>query len=249
MTPAIAWQDARRTFIDTRGHTVLALDGLDLSVDSGRTLCLIGTSGSGKTTALKLVNRLVEPTHGRVLVDGTPNDALDPVALRRRMGYVVQSGALMPHLTVARNVGLLPALEQWDGARIRRRVDELLELVHLPPREYAHRHPAELSGGERQRVGVARALALDPPILLMDEPFGALDPVTRVHLRDEFRDLSAALGKTIVFVTHDLDEAFSLGHSVALLHAGRLVQVGDEDDFRRRPASPFVADFVGAGRT
>ncbi|MCB9896709.1 MAG: ATP-binding cassette domain-containing protein [Planctomycetes bacterium] len=244
MTAAIAWEGATKRYLDAQRREVVAVDDLTLSVGYGRRLALIGTSGSGKTTSLEMVNRLVEPSAGRVLVGGVPNDALDVIALRRSLGYVVQSGALMPHLDVAANVGLLPRLEGWEPARIRKRVRELLELVHLPPDDYGHRHPAELSGGERQRVGVARALALDPPMLLMDEPFGALDPVTRISLRDEFRDLSRSLGKTIVLVTHDLEEAFALGDEVALLHDGRLCQAGSEDDFRHRPADDFVEAFV-----
>lgn len=221
-----------------------ALESLDLEVREGETLCLIGGSGSGKTTALRLVNRLVEPDSGRVLVNGRDVREQDPVRLRRGLGYVVQQGALFPHLTVSANVGLLCELEGQEPARIHDRVNELLELVRLPAPEFADRFPNELSGGQRQRVGVARALALDPPVVLLDEPFGALDPLTRSELQREFRDLTRRLDRTLVFVTHDLDEAFSLGDRVALLQGGRLLQVGAPDELRSRPANEHVAAFV-----
>lgn len=223
---------------------VVALDGVDLDVARGEVVCLIGASGSGKTTALRSINRLVEPTTGRVLVDGRPVAERDPVALRRQIGYVVQHGALFPHLTVRGNVGILCALEGWPAARTRARVDELLDLVRLPTHDFADRFPKELSGGQAQRVGVARALALDPPIVLLDEPFGALDPITRRELQDEFTTLRQRGERTVVFVTHDLDEAFALGDRVALFEAGRVLQVGTPADLRDRPADDHVAAFV-----
>jgi osmoprotectant transport system ATP-binding protein len=221
-----------------------ALEAVDVTVERGETLCLIGASGCGKTTMLRLVNRLIEPTAGRVLVDGVDVATQDPVALRRRMGYVIQSGALFPHLTVAGNVGLLARIEEWDEARIDARVRELLELVHLEPARFAARYPAELSGGQRQRVGVARALMLDPEILLMDEPFGALDPITRAEVQADFLDLAPLAEKTVLLVTHDLDEAFRLGDRAALLAGGRLVQVGTPRAFRDAPADEHVRAFV-----
>ena len=217
---------------------------MSLEIDGGECVCLIGGSGSGKTTTLRLINRLLEPTSGRVLVDGVDVAGLDPVRLRRRMGYVVQSGALFPHLTVCGNVELLCRAEGWDRNRSRTRAEELLELVRLPPSDFAFRYPSELSGGQRQRVGVARALALDPDILLMDEPFGALDPLTRRELQDEFRELEGSVNKTVVFVTHDLDEAFLLGDRVALMADGEVLQVGTVDDFREAPAGPRVEAFL-----
>lgn len=223
---------------------VRAVDGVSFRVDDGETVCLIGTSGSGKTTTMKMVNRLVEPTSGRIRVDGEEVREVDLLRLRRRIGYVIQRGGLFPHKTVAENVGLLPRLEGWPAARVRARVEELLTLVNLPPERYGSRYPGELSGGQQQRVGVARALALDPPHVLMDEPFGALDPLTREALQEEFLRLKREMGKTILLVTHDLAEAFRLGDRVALMHEGRLVQLGTREDFRRRPASAFVEEFV-----
>jgi osmoprotectant transport system ATP-binding protein len=203
---------------------------LNLKIQNGETLVLLGRSGSGKTTTLKLINRLIEPTSGEVLVEGKSTAAWDPIRLRRRIGYVIQDVGLMPHWTVERNVGLVPALEGWPAERTGKRVRELMELVGLDAAMLA-RFPRELSGGQRQRVGVARALAADPPILLMDEPFGALDPITRADVQREFLALRRRLGKTIVFVTHDLREALLLGTRIALLEAGRLVRVYTHEEF------------------
>jgi osmoprotectant transport system ATP-binding protein len=211
------------------------LDDLTLAVAEGETLALIGRSGSGKTTALKLVNALLLPTEGEVRVAGRATAGWDPIRLRRRTGYVIQEVGLLPHLSVGRNVGLVPDLEGWPAARIRARVEELLELVGLPAREYAERYPHELSGGQRQRVGVARALAADPPLLLLDEPFGALDPITRRELQREFRALQGRLGKTAVFVTHDMREAALVGDRIALLAAGRLLAIGTPAELAASP--------------
>ncbi|MGH9039356.1 MAG: ABC transporter ATP-binding protein, partial [Acidimicrobiia bacterium] len=197
-----------------------AVAGLSLEIAAGETCVLVGPSGSGKTTTLKMINRLVEPTSGRVLVDGRDVAAVDAVELRRGMGYVIQQVGLFPHLSVGDNVGTVPRLLGWDRGRVGRRVDELLELVGLDPAVYSQRRPDQLSGGQRQRVGVARALAADPPVLLMDEPFGAVDPVTRRRLQDEFIALQATLRKTVVLVTHDIDEAVRLGDRLAVLAEG-----------------------------
>ncbi|HYH48485.1 MAG TPA: ABC transporter ATP-binding protein [Acidimicrobiia bacterium] len=227
-----------------------ALDDLTLEIPAGETCVLVGPSGGGKTTALKMVNRLVEPTAGRVLIDGQDVAAADPVTLRRGIGYVIQQVGLFPHVDVAANVATVPRLLGWDRRRIDARVDELLALVGLDPAIYRHRRPDELSGGQRQRVGVARALAADPPILLMDEPFGAVDPVTRTRLQDEFLRVQRQLRRTVVLVTHDIDEALRLGDRLAVLAAGgRLEQYGAPGVVLARPATPFVADFVGSGRT
>ena len=227
-----------------------ALDRLTLEIPEGQTCVLVGPSGGGKTTALKMVNRLVEPTSGRVLIDGRDVASTDPVTLRRGIGYVIQQVGLFPHLDVAANVATVPRLLGWERRRIDARVDELLDLVGLEPATYRHRRPDELSGGQRQRVGVARALAADPPILLMDEPFGAVDPVTRARLQDEFLRLQRTLRRTVVLVTHDIDEALRLGDRLAVLATGgRLEQYGTPADVLARPATPFVAGFVGAGRT
>jgi len=219
--------------------------GMNLQIQKGETLILLGRSGAGKTTTLKLINRLLEPTAGEVLVEGRTTTAWDPIRLRRRIGYVIQEVGLFPHLTVERNVGLVPALEGWEPERIHERVEELLRLVGLDPAQFGTRRPHELSGGQRQRVGVARALAADPPILLMDEPFGALDPVTRSEMQREFKAMKEQLKKTIVFVTHDLQEALRLGTRIALLAEGRLVAVHSARDFLRA-SEPEVRAFVGA---
>jgi osmoprotectant transport system ATP-binding protein len=204
---------------------------IEFSVDSGQTLVLLGRSGSGKTTLLKLINRLLVPSSGHVIVRGQSTTSWEPIPLRRGIGYVIQEAGLFPHFTVAQNVALVPSLENWDAARITARVQELLSLVGLDSGEYANRLPHELSGGQRQRVGVARALAADPPILLMDEPFGALDPVTRAELQREFSALSKRLGKTIVFVTHDLREALLLASRIILLEKGRIVADATPQEF------------------
>ena len=209
------------------------LSDLNLTVAQGEVLVLLGESGSGKTTTLKLVNRLLEPSSGQVLVEGKATMDWDPVALRRRTGYVIQEGGLFPHFTIARNVGLVPRLSGWDDARTEARARELLELVGLNPDQFAHRYPSELSGGQRQRVGVARALAADPPLLLLDEPFGALDPLTRAGLQREFATLAHSLGKTAIVVTHDVREALLLGSRIALMHGGKLELLETPESFVR----------------
>ena len=206
------------------------LSDMDLEISQGETVVLLGRSGCGKTTSLKLVNRLLEPTSGEVRVEGKATIAWDPIELRRRIGYVIQEVGLFPHFTVERNVALVPSLEKWEQEKIGRRVRELLTLVGLDGDEYAHRYPWQLSGGQRQRVGVARALAVDPPILLMDEPFGALDPLTRSEIQEEFKELQGSLKKTILFVTHDLQEALHLGNRIGLMTEGRLTAIGTADE-------------------
>jgi osmoprotectant transport system ATP-binding protein len=223
-----------------------AVRDVDLVVRRGETLVLLGRSGSGKTTILKLINRLLEPSAGAVMVEGRSTLAWDPIRLRRRIGYVIQEVGLLPHLTVARNVGLVPELEGWPAGRIHARVAELLGRVGLDPEAFGPRYPAQLSGGQRQRVGVARALAADPPLLLMDEPFGALDPITRAELQDEFIALAADLGKTIVFVTHDVLEGWRVGSRLALVHEGRVVAHGTAAELSRS-AHPEVAALLRAG--
>ena len=205
---------------------------LNLTVVRGETLVLLGESGCGKTTTLKMVNRLLLPSSGEVVVEGKATTAWDPIALRRRVGYVIQEGGLFPHFTIARNVALVPSLLNWDETRITERVRELLNLVGLDPDRFAERYPRELSGGQRQRVGVARALAADPPLLLLDEPFGALDPLTRASLQREFADLSKRLGKTAILVTHDVREALALATRIGLMHKGRLLLLETPDGFR-----------------
>ena len=242
----IEFAGVEKTYPGARGETVTAVSGLDLTIASGETHCLLGTSGCGKTTTLRLVNRLEEPTAGQVRVDGEDVATVDVIALRRRIGYVVQNGGLFPHMTVARNIGLLLQLEGRSAGVTRARVEELLELVNLPPADFADRYPGELSGGQRQRVGVARALALDPEVVLMDEPFGALDPITRAGIHEEFTGLLARVHKTVLLVTHDLAEAFRLGDRISVMNAGRVLQTGTPAELEAAPADPFVAEFLAS---
>ena len=228
MTPLVSF---RNVSCRLGGKDVLR--GLSVDVEAGETLVLLGRSGSGKTTALKMVNALLLPSAGEVRVEGTPTAAWDAIRLRRRIGYVIQEAGLFPHFTVEQNVGLVPRLEGWPAEKIRTRVPALLEQVGLPPAQFAARYPRELSGGQRQRVGVARALAADPPILLFDEPFGALDPVTRVELQRQFLALRQEIGKTAIFVTHDVREALLVATRIALLHNGRLAVLATPAEFLR----------------
>jgi osmoprotectant transport system ATP-binding protein len=241
--PAIRLEAVEKRF---PGSARPAVDRLTLDIDPGDVVVLVGPSGCGKTTTLKMINRLEEPTGGRIAVDGRGIHDLPAHELRRGIGYVIQQIGLFPHRTVADNIATVPRLLGWDKARIGARVDELTELVGLEP-EMLRRYPRELSGGQQQRVGVARALAADPPILLMDEPFGAVDPIVRAHLQDELLALQATVRKTIVLVTHDIDEAIKLGDRIALLQVGGvLAQYGTPDELLRDPASDFVRDFLGA---
>ena len=222
---------------------------LDLTFAAGELTVLVGPSGCGKTTTMKMINRIIEPTTGRILLDGEDVTRADPVQLRRRIGYVIQSVGLFPHQSVRANVGTVPRLLGWDRGRIRARVDELLDLVGLDPPVHGDRYPAQLSGGQRQRAGVARALAADPAVLLMDEPFSAVDPVVRERLQSEFLRLQESVRKTIVFVTHDIEEAVRLGDRIAVMsEGGRIEQFATPADLLGRPANQFVADFVGADR-
>jgi osmoprotectant transport system ATP-binding protein len=226
-----------------------AVQELSMHIPGGEICVLVGPSGCGKTTTLKMVNRLVEPTSGRILIDGEDVTRGDPVQLRRRIGYVIQQTGLFPHLTIGSNVATVPHLLGWDRERIRQRVDELIRLVGLDPDRYRDRYPAQLSGGERQRIGVARAIATDPPVLLMDEPFGAVDPITRERLQNEFLRLQRQLSTTILFVTHDIDEAIKMGNRVAVFQpGGRLAQYDTAATVLESPANDFVARFVGADR-
>ncbi|MDB5511451.1 MAG: glycine/betaine transporter [Enterovirga sp.] len=234
-----------KTFPGTQRASV---EALDLEVPDGTTCVLIGPSGCGKTTTLRMINRLIEPSSGRIIVEGVDVTHVDPVQLRRRIGYVIQSVGLFPHFTIGENVATVPNLLGWPKAKIEARVREMLALVGLDPAEFAARNPASLSGGQRQRVGVARALAADPPVMLMDEPFGAVDPVVRARLQREFAEILRRLGKTVIMVTHDIDEAIRMGDRVAIMREGRLVQYDPPERLLAAPADAFVADFVGSDR-
>jgi osmoprotectant transport system ATP-binding protein len=227
----------------------VAVGDFSMEVHAGELAVLIGPSGCGKSTILRMINRLIEPSSGRILVDGRDIGEQDPVDLRRHIGYVIQNVGLFPHQNIRTNVGTVPRLLGWNARQIRDRVDELLDLVGLDPARYGARYPQELSGGQRQRVGVARALAADPPLMLMDEPFGAIDPINRERLQNEFLRLQAEIRKTIVFVTHDIDEAIKMGDRIAIMETGgHLAQYAPPAELLAAPASPFVEDFVGADR-
>jgi osmoprotectant transport system ATP-binding protein len=230
------------------GQSDPAVDNITMEIPAGEIVMLVGPSGCGKTTTMKMINRLIEPTSGRILIGEDDVTQRNPDQLRRHIGYVIQGAGLFPHLTVGDNIAIVPRLLKWDKKRISTRIDELLDLVSLDPAQYRDRYPRELSGGQQQRVGVARALAADPPVLLMDEPFGAVDPITRQRLQDELLRLQDELRKTIVFVTHDFDEAVKLGDRIAILQAGsRIVQYDTPERILAEPADDFVRGFVGAG--
>ncbi len=230
------------------GQARPAVEHIDMDIRAGEIVIFVGPSGCGKTTLMKMVNRLIEPSAGRIFLQGEDVTRVNPDQLRRRIGYVIQQIGLFPHMTIGDNIATVPKMLGWDKARIARRIDELLELVGLDAREFRNRYPKQLSGGQRQRVGVARALAVDPPVMLMDEPFGAIDPITRDRLQNEFLRLQEEIGKTIVFVTHDIDEAIKMGDRIAILREGaRIAQYDTPEHILSAPADDFVADFVGAG--
>ncbi|MGU3434037.1 ABC transporter ATP-binding protein [Actinomycetes bacterium M1A6_2h] len=230
------------------GQKAPAVDNVSMTIPAGEVVVLVGPSGCGKTTTMRMINRLIEPTSGRITIGGKDALSIDPNELRRTIGYAIQQSGLFPHMTIAQNVGMVPGLIGWDKKRINARTDEMLDLVGLDPGQYRSRYPRQLSGGQQQRVGVARALAADPPVLLMDEPFGAVDPITRGLLQDELMRLQAELGKTIVFVTHDFDEAVKLGDRIAVLgNQSAILQYDTPEAVLANPADDTVAGFVGAG--
>lgn len=233
----------------TAQGSLTSVDHVSLQVGHGETCVLLGPSGCGKTTTLRMINRLVTPTSGKIFIDGRDTDAMDAVQLRRSIGYVIQQIGLFPNMTVAENIAVVPRLLKWDATRTRRRAEELLAMLALDPAEFLDRYPGELSGGQAQRVGVARALAADPPVLLMDEPFGAVDPVNRAVIQDEFLRMQRTLRKTVLFVSHDIDEAVKMADRIAIFRSGKLEQYGPPDELLARPANAFVADFVGSDRT
>ena len=228
---------------------VMAVDHVNLEVPQGEICILLGPSGCGKTTTLKMINRIIEPTSGRIFIDGKDTTDADPIMLRRQIGYVIQQIGLFPNMTVEENVCVVPQLLGWDRTKSLKRANELLELVALNPAAFGKRYPNELSGGQAQRVGVARALAADPPVMLMDEPFGAIDPINREVIQDEFLKLQENLGKTIMFVSHDIDEAIKMGDKIAIFRDGKIEQFGTPYQVLAHPANGFIADFVGSDRT
>ncbi len=230
------------------GEQQPAVDELTLEVPEGEIVILVGPSGCGKTTTMKLINRIIEPTSGRIILDGEDVTTANPAQLRRRIGYVIQQIGLFPHMTIAENIATVPKLLGWSSTRVEARVDEMLETVNMDPAVYKHRYPKQLSGGQRQRVGVARALSADPAVMLMDEPFGAIDPITRDRLQNEFLRLQSEVRKTIVFVTHDIDEAIKMGDRIAILRDGsRVAQYDTPEQILTAPANDYVADFIGRG--
>ncbi|MFD9824039.1 ABC transporter ATP-binding protein [Streptomyces violascens] len=230
------------------GNPNPSVDSVTMEIRAGETVIFVGPSGCGKSTTLKMINRLIEPTSGRIRINDEDVTDIDPVKLRRKVGYAIQSSGLFPHMTVAENIALVPKMVGWSKAKVKDRVEEMLDLVGLDPREFHGRYPRQLSGGQQQRVGVARALAADPPVLLMDEPFGAVDPITRDHLQDELIRLQRELHKTIVFVTHDFDEAIKLGDRIAVLRErSHIAQFDTPEAILTNPADDFVSGFVGAG--
>lgn len=228
--------------------SITAVEDVSFTVPEGKICVLLGPSGCGKTTTLKMINRLVPPTSGKVLIGGRDTAELDTVTLRRSIGYVIQQVGLFPNMTVEDNICVVPDLMGWDKTKSRKRAAELLEVVALEPSKFAKRYPCELSGGQQQRIGVARALAADPPVMLMDEPFGAIDPINRDAIQDEFMRIQRQVGKTVLFVSHDIDEAVKMADCVALFNAGRIEQFGTPDDLLARPVSDFVANFMGSDR-
>jgi len=240
----IRFENISKTY--EHGHKVT--DDINLHIKEGEILVMIGPSGCGKTTTMKMINRLVEPTTGKIFIKGEDISQLNPVELRRNIGYVIQHVGLLPHMTIAENVALVPKLKKWEKSAYVSRVAELLHMVNLDPEVYGNRYPNELSGGQQQRIGVIRAMAADPPIILMDEPFSALDPISREQLQDELVRLQETISKTIVFVTHDIDEAIKIANRICIIKDGKIVQVDTPEQILRHPANEFVKDFIGEKR-
>jgi osmoprotectant transport system ATP-binding protein len=234
---------------ESAGKQVTAVDNISFSVDQGQICVFLGPSGCGKTTLLRMVNQLISITSGTISINGKSTQTLNPIELRRSIGYVIQQLGLFPNMTIEENICVVPKMLGWDRVKMKRRYNELMELMGLNPEEYCKRYPWQLSGGQQQRIGVARALAADPPVMLMDEPFGALDPIIRDRIQNEFLRIQQNVKKTILFVSHDIDEAIKLGDTIAIFRAGKLMQYGSPDDILSHPKDAFVTDFVGGDRT
>lgn len=245
MNTAIEFRDVTKTF---KGASYSAVDHVSLTVNEGEFITILGSSGCGKTTLLKMINRLYEPDSGSIILFGEDISTVDVVKVRRRIGYVIQQIGLFPHYTVSENIATVPKLLGWDKEKTAARVDELLNLVGLEPKEFRERYPAQLSGGQQQRIGLARALAIDPKIMLMDEPFGAIDSITREKLQDELLNLHREMGKTILFVTHDIEEAFKLGDRVIIMNEGKILRFDTPEAIIRQPADPFVQSLVDSAK-
>lgn len=242
----IKFENISKKYTNTK---IPAVDNLNLHIKKGEICMLVGPSGCGKTTTMKMINRLIEPTAGNIYINGENIKEQDPVKLRRNIGYVIQNIGLFPHMSIADNIATVPKEKKWQNAKIDERVDNLLELMELKPLIYRNRKPSDLSGGQRQRVGVARALAADPPVMLMDEPFGALDPITRSKLQNEFLRIQEKIKKTIIFVTHDIDEAIKMGDKIVVMKQGKIVQEGTPNDILNTPADEFVENLIGGNRS
>lgn len=245
----IKLENLTKQFMQKNGTPFNAVDNINLDVPEGEICVLLGPSGCGKTTTLKMINRLIEPTGGTILINGEDTSALDTVSLRRKIGYVIQQIGLFPNMTIEENITVVPRMLGWDKKRCHDRAEKLMSMVALDPKRFLHRYPKEMSGGQQQRIGVIRALAADPPVLLMDEPFGAVDPINRETIQNEFLDMQRQLKKTVMLVSHDIDEALKLGDRIAVFRQGKIVQNASADELLARPANDFVASFVGQDRT
>ncbi|MEQ4532073.1 MAG: ABC transporter ATP-binding protein, partial [Mixta sp.] len=245
----IKLENLTKTFTQKNGTTMNAVDNVSLHVPAGEMCVLLGPSGCGKTTTLKMINRLIPATSGKITINGEDTSTLDTVTLRRNIGYVIQQIGLFPNMTIEENITVVPRMLGWDKKRCRERASELMSMVALDPHKFLHRYPKEMSGGQQQRIGVIRALAADPPVLLMDEPFGAVDPINREAIQNEFLDMQRQLKKTVMLVSHDIDEALKLGDRIAVFGQGKIVQCATPDELLAKPANEFVGSFVGQDRT
>ncbi|WP_270220836.1 osmoprotectant ABC transporter ATP-binding protein OsmV [Kosakonia cowanii] len=245
----IKLENLTKQFTQKNGQSVNAVDNVNLMVPEGEMCVLLGPSGCGKTTTLKMINRLITPSSGKILINGEDTSGMDTVTLRRNIGYVIQQIGLFPNMTIEENITVVPRMLGWDKARCKSRAEELMEMVALDAKKFLHRYPREMSGGQQQRIGVIRALAADPPVLLMDEPFGAVDPINREVIQNQFLEMQRALKKTVLLVSHDIDEALKLGDRIAVFRQGRIVQCASPDELLAKPANEFVGSFVGQDRT